>query len=451
MQRTILAFLLVALAACGGGGSGGGSGVTHASPGGIWQGTDSLSGLGITGIITESGEFHFLRQDGSQYFGTLTTSGLSISGPLSGVVPLGDFYADGSTYGTGTFSGALVERQTIRATLTYTTALGTKSTDALELKFNKAYTTGSSLAAITGTYLDSSTNSVVNVNSQGVIFEQQATTGCVIHGQVSLIDSSYDAYQVQYSFSSCQGSYAVLNNTTATGLGAIDTTVNPVVAYIGVVNTSANYALTAAYTQEGGGASSDTIGGTVSGLASGAEVTLADNGSDELTVTSNGVFTFNTVVAHNGSYSVTVKTQPAGQICTVSNGSGAGVTANVSSVTVNCSTESFTIGGAIAGLTAGQQVTLYDNGGDALVLTGNGPFTFPTPVSFNGGYLVTIKTQPMDQTCTVSNGTGAGVTGAVTNVNVTCSVNTYTVGGVVSGLTAFRNMSMGLRHICSRV
>lgn len=65
-------------------------------------------------------------------------------------------------------------------------------------------------------------------------------------------------------------------------------------------------------------------------------MTLHDNGSDALTVTTNGAFIFKAPIAKNGSYSVTVNTQPTGQVCTVSNGLGTGVTANVTNITITC-------------------------------------------------------------------------------------------------------------------
>ena len=63
-----------------------------------------------------------------------------------------------------------------------------------------------------------------------------------------------------------------------------------------------------------------------------------------------------------------------------------------------------------------------------------GCFAFSTPVAYGGSYSVTVGTQPVGETCTVSNGSGAGVTAAVSNVSVTCSTNTYTIGGTVTGL-----------------
>ena len=98
----------------------------------------------------------------------------------------------------------------------------------------------------------------------------------------------------------------------------------------------------------GGGASSPAptpapastylIGGNLSGLASGTQITLQNNSADALTLTANSAFNFATKVASNGSYKVTISSQPAGQTCTVNsaNSSGSSVTADVSSVSVTC-------------------------------------------------------------------------------------------------------------------
>jgi 6-phosphogluconolactonase (cycloisomerase 2 family) len=79
-----------------------------------------------------------------------------------------------------------------------------------------------------------------------------------------------------------------------------------------------------------------TIGGTVAGLAANASVVLVNNGTDILTVSANGAFTFAKPVDPNGSYAVTVKNRPAGQNCVVTSGSGSAVMADVTSVAVTC-------------------------------------------------------------------------------------------------------------------
>jgi hypothetical protein len=82
------------------------------------------------------------------------------------------------------------------------------------------------------------------------------------------------------------------------------------------------------------------VGGTVSGLA--GSMVLQDNNGDNLTVAANGTFTFATQVANGSPYSVTVLTQPTGQTCNITSGGGT-VTANVTSVAVNCSASSLAL------------------------------------------------------------------------------------------------------------
>ncbi|MCA1779888.1 MAG: hypothetical protein LC637_11035 [Xanthomonadaceae bacterium] len=81
----------------------------------------------------------------------------------------------------------------------------------------------------------------------------------------------------------------------------------------------------------------------------------------------------------------------------------------------------FTIGGNVSGL-AGNGLVLRNNGSDNLAISGNGSFTFTTPVPDGDMYDVTVASQPTGpvQNCSVSNGSGT-VSGAnVTNVQVTC-------------------------------
>ena len=178
-----------------------------------------------------------------------------------------------------------------------------------------------------------------------------------------------------------------------------------------------------------------TIGGTVAGL-SGSGLVLQDNGGDNLPVSANGSFTFATAVASGAAYSVTVLTQPSSpaQVCTVANGSGK-ATANVTNVQIACTTETYTIGGTVSGL-SGAGLVLEDNGADKLPIAVNGSFTFPTALDSGAAYNVTVLTQPSGpaQVCTVSNGTGTA-NANVTNVQIACTTTTYTIGGNVSGLS----------------
>ena len=177
------------------------------------------------------------------------------------------------------------------------------------------------------------------------------------------------------------------------------------------------------------------IGGTISGLT-GTGLVLQNNGGNNLAVSASGSFTFSAAVASGSTYSVTVLTQPTGQNCTVTNGSGS-ASANVTNVQVACSNlppTTFTIGGTISGLT-GTGLVLQNNGGNNLAASASGSFTFSAAVTSGVAYSVTVLTQPAGQSCTVTGGSGTASTN-VTNVQVTCSTTTYTIGGTISGLTA---------------
>src|SRR5207253_6507664 len=72
-------------------------------------------------------------------------------------------------------------------------------------------------------------------------------------------------------------------------------------------------------------------------------VVLQDNGGDNLSVAANGSFTFATKLASGSAYSVTVLTQPSGQTCAVTAGTGTIASANVTSVTVTCAASGGTV------------------------------------------------------------------------------------------------------------
>jgi len=157
-----------------------------------------------------------------------------------------------------------------------------------------------------------------------------------------------------------------------------------------------------------------TVGGTVAGLT--GTVTLRNNGGDDLAVTASGPFTFKLSIANGASYAVTVASQPAGQFCTVTNGSGT-ANADVTGVTVNCISDA-TIGGTVSGLNG--TLVLQNNGGNNLATATNGTFQFTQKVAAGRPYAVSVLTHPEGQTCTVANASGTA-NANVTNVAVTCT------------------------------
>jgi environmental stress-induced protein Ves len=178
-----------------------------------------------------------------------------------------------------------------------------------------------------------------------------------------------------------------------------------------------------------------TIGGTIAGLTA-TGLVLQNNSGDNLAASANQAsFTFSTPIDSGSNYAVTVLTQPAGETCAVTNGSGLALS-NVTDVTVSCSVNAvptYTISGTISGL-AGTGLQLQNSGTTQTIASGATTFSF-TGVPSGSAYNVTVLTQPSSptQTCTVTNGSGT-INGNVTNVAVACSTVTYTISGTISGL-----------------
>lgn len=180
-----------------------------------------------------------------------------------------------------------------------------------------------------------------------------------------------------------------------------------------------------------------TIGGTISGLE-GEGLLLETDGDTVSVAKADKTFSFPKRLATGARFDVTVKAQPSGpaQTCVVTNGEGA-VSANVSNVTVACSTNTYPVSVNVVGLEAAGLV-LSNNGGDDLPVTAAPPgavtATFTTEVASGKPFKVAIKSQPTRQACKMSGGEGTVVAGPVTTVTVNCSPG-YVVGGNVTGLT----------------
>jgi hypothetical protein len=186
-----------------------------------------------------------------------------------------------------------------------------------------------------------------------------------------------------------------------------------------------------------------TIGGTVAGLATGAQLVLrlaVGGQQDDRLITTNGRFDFAVAAPSGAGYVVRVLTQPANpsQECIVENATGIIANANVTNIIVACTTRSFTIGGTVTGLVGAGLV--LRNGPDSLSIVSSGSFTFPTPQASGSRYNVTVGTQPTNpvQTCTVELASGTVGGENVRNVRVTCATSTFQVGGAVTGLLGDR-------------
>lgn len=61
----------------------------------------------------------------------------------------------------------------------------------------------------------------MTVDTSGAVFEQSTTTGCVLNGQISIIDSNWNLYAITLDGANCQGIFESLNGATFTGLASL--------------------------------------------------------------------------------------------------------------------------------------------------------------------------------------------------------------------------------------
>ncbi len=183
-----------------------------------------------------------------------------------------------------------------------------------------------------------------------------------------------------------------------------------------------------------------SVAGSITGLATGNQVVLQNNTSDDLIVNDNGSFKFNTGFINGATYSVSVLTQPStpNQNCTISNGSGTIAGSDISNVSINCITISYSISVNVSGLANNNQLVLQNNSGDDLTADSNSQFTFSTTLLDESTYDVTVLSQPTspNQNCAISNGSSSLIGMNADNINVVCTTIQYTIAGNVSGLAS---------------
>ena len=195
-------------------------GTTDQSATGIWSGSDSVSGLGVTAIINSGGDAAFIRSDGVLFTGTVQVSGSALAVTVDGYSDFGSTFSDGSTSGLGTLNGTVTTASTITASLTFTTADSTAITGSWSLTYELVSNNASSPAAAAGNYTDTVTGAVLSINSNGVMTSQSANNGCVLNGTISTSDTAHDVYEVAYTFGNCTD--AVLNDVQFTGLAFLN-------------------------------------------------------------------------------------------------------------------------------------------------------------------------------------------------------------------------------------
>ena len=248
MNHSALVMTVCTLSACGGGG---GSTpvavvpppVTNQSPGGIWttqytvaSGPNSGNVINAEALIAENGQFFGYSKNTSNGcaalgFGQLSVTTNNVTGTetyalvqystIPGVTT-DCSELDGSTGGTGSITGTVTQRSSLTLSATQTTSNGSAlPASATTWTYSTLYASPSSLTAIAGNYDDG--GATLNISASGVIFEQDSN-GCVLNGQVSIINASYNNYAVTVTFANCG---TIPDGTAISGLATLDNSVSP--------------------------------------------------------------------------------------------------------------------------------------------------------------------------------------------------------------------------------
>ena len=152
---------------------------------------------------------------------------------------------------------------------------------------------------------------------------------------------------------------------------------------------------------------------------------VLSNGGSTVSVPAGATtFAFANQIGYGETYNVVASTQPLHQSCVVANPSDTAGRMAAIGIVVQCSLNSFPVGGTVTGLTVDGLVLINGSNGavtvNASTTTDLPTFTFAN-VFYNVAYGVSVLTQPPGLTCTVGpKGTGVMGDAAVTDITVSC-------------------------------
>jgi hypothetical protein len=211
-------------------------------------------GSAILGLVAETGEMFFdgpgsATSDGVYHVGQFTTTANTADANVAAITKQNSIYPDRGTSGTGTLDCDIVERASltdcIASITTGPAAIGggrTWTTGPVSLSFSSQYNRPSSLATIAGNYgatygQPPGSSLALTISSSGVLFAQDAVTGCVINGTVTTIDPRFNMYGVIMTPMNCAVQFNVPDGSQLKGLATLDNSQTPEYVRIGAADT----------------------------------------------------------------------------------------------------------------------------------------------------------------------------------------------------------------------
>ncbi|TGK95430.1 hypothetical protein EHQ30_01970 [Leptospira brenneri] len=185
-----------------------------------------------------------------------------------------------------------------------------------------------------------------------------------------------------------------------------------------------------------------TIGGTITGLdgVTGLILTNSVDGSTLNVAVASGTFAFTQTYLDGTTYNVSVTTQPNHPVqnCITTNGAGTISGANITNITIACTSIAFPIEVAAVGIASGI-LTIRNNNSELLTISTNGLHRFPTNIITNNSYSLQIVTTPPNHQCVLSStsGTVTGTISVLANCFSVLSMNPAN-GGILQSTESLR-------------
>jgi hypothetical protein len=184
-----------------------------------------------------------------------------------------------------------------------------------------------------------------------------------------------------------------------------------------------------------------TISGQINGLV--GEATIDVSGGENLTLTQNRSFTFETVFHSEDAYQVSITQQPATQLCFISNENGSVAEEDISNISIDCQT-AYTLSGHVYGL--GGEIIVQTQAGEEITLTESGVVNSFGSYVTGDSYSLVITSQPNGQFCTLENQEGDFSDSNISTISIQCK-DTYTVGGTINGLVGDLNLVLNTNTV----
>jgi len=159
------------------------------------------------------------------------------------------------------------------------------------------------------------------------------------------------------------------------------------------------------------------------GLDVGDTLVMSNNGITS-NITANGAQTIDTA-AYNAVYDVQINTSPENKSCVIGDRSDATSGNALSHVTVDveCQFITYTLGGILTGLEAGDTPDLRAEFNTVLTtLSADGPYILANTINSGSAYTVTLNQTPTNKNCTITGESGTA-TADVVDINIDCVDN----------------------------